>query len=56
LGDGVKHPPNVASVPVFDTFVNPHKPANAAVVGHIFAIIPWITYFKDMLMGMEDTE
>jgi class 3 adenylate cyclase len=41
-------------VPVFDTFVDPHKPANATVVGHLFAIIPWATYFKDM--PVEDTE
>jgi hypothetical protein len=41
-------------VPVFEDFVDPHMPGNATVVGHLFAIVPWVTYFKNMLV--EDTE
>jgi hypothetical protein len=36
-------------VPVFDNYVDPHLPVNATVVGHLFAIVPWITYFKHSL-------
>jgi hypothetical protein len=41
-------------VPVFDSLVDPHFPTNATIIGHLIAIVPWITYFKDMLV--EDTE
>jgi class 3 adenylate cyclase len=41
-------------VPVFDILTDPHFPGNATIVGHLFAIIPWITYFKHM--RVKDTE
>jgi hypothetical protein len=41
-------------VPVFESFVDPYMPGNATVVGHLFAIVPWITYFQHM--PSEDTE
>jgi hypothetical protein len=41
-------------VPVFENNLDPHMPVNATVVGHLFAIVPWITFFKGLLV--EDTE
>jgi hypothetical protein len=40
--------------PVFDDFVDKNMPGNATVIGHLFAVVPWITFFEDMLV--EDTE